>query len=441
MFENKKIFILGMARSGYEAAKVLSKNNTVLITDMKEQDSEKVQELEQMGVNVIISNNPTELLDDTFDFVVKNPGIKLDHPCILKANELNIKVTNEVEVAYQLLKDKVKIIGITGSNGKTTTTTLIYNFLKEANIPCKLGGNIGLPVCALTDANKDDILVLEISGHQLHDVIEFKTNVGVMTNLSEVHIDHFGSYENYKNNKVKIFRNHTKDDIAILNAENTDVMNMTKGINSTKLYFSSKNKSDCYIKDNAIYYKDEFIINIDDIKIKGIHNLENIMCAILATKVYNINNEAIINVLKTFSGVEHRIEFVAKVNNREFYNDSKSTNVKSTQVALSAFKTPVILLLGGLDRHLPFEPLKEYLTNVTHVVCYGETKNVIKEFMDTINKDCIVVDTLNEATKVAYNLSNEFDTILLSPACASWDQYKDFEERGLEFKKIVGELK
>lgn len=442
MFKNKKIFILGMARSGYEAAKLLAPNNNVLVTDMKEQDEEKVKELNSLGVNVVITNEPVNLLDDSFDYLVKNPGIKFEHPCVEKAESLNIPVINEVEVAYHFLPDDVKIIGITGSNGKTTTTTLTYEFLKEANYPVHLGGNIGVPVCALVNNVKNkDILVLEISGHQLHDMPHFKTNIGVMTNLSEVHIDHFGTYENYKKNKARIFQHHTDNEIAILNLENEDVINETKNINSKKIYFSSKKEADIYLKDNSIYYFDEKIIDVNDIRLKGIHNIENIMCAIGATKQFGIDNESIKNVLTKFAGVEHRIEFVDKIKTREFYNDSKSTNVKSTQVALSAFKSPVILLLGGLDRGLPFDGLKDYLTHVTHIVCYGETKNIIKEFADSINVDCTVVDTLEVAVKVAYDISEENDTILLSPACASWDQYKDFEERGKEFKKIVEKLK
>lgn len=442
MFENKKIFILGMARSGYEAARVLGRNNKVLITDMKEQEEDKIQELQDLGVEVVIAKDPLPLLDNTFDYVVKNPGIKLDHPLVLKAKELSIPVTNEVEVAYQLLKGKVKIIGITGSNGKTTTTTLIYELLKAAGVSCHLGGNIGLPVCALVDISKEgDTLVLEISGHQLHDVIEFRTDISVMTNLSEVHTDHFGTYENYKANKVKIFDFHTKDNIAIINLENEDSLIKTANIKSAKLYFSSKKEADACIKDNAIYFKGEKIIDIKDIKIPGVHNLENIMCAIMATKQYGISNEVIVKVLKEFGGVEHRIELVERINNRVFYNDSKSTNVTSTKVALASFKTPVILLLGGLDRNLPFDELEPSLTYTKTIICYGQTKEKIKEFADKINKECIVTETLEEATKLAYKISKENDTILLSPSCASWDQFKDFEERGRMFKEYVKGLK
>lgn len=440
MFKGKKFFVLGMARSGYEAALVLSQANKVLITDRKEQELFKVKELEDNGVKVVITEDPIDLLDETYDYVVKNPGIKLDHPIVIKAGILNIPVINEVEVAYQYLPN-VKIIGITGSNGKTTTTTLIYEILKHANLPVHLGGNIGYPLCSLVNkCNDGDILVLEISGHQLHDVKDFKTDISVMTNLSEVHIDHFGSYENYKYNKSLIFRHHTDKDIAILNKENSDVMEVTKNIKSKKLYFSSKNKADACIINDCIFINNKEVININDIKIKGMHNYENIMCALLVAKEFNVSDDVIYEVLSNFNGVEHRIEFVKNVNGVNFYNDSKATNVKSTQIALNTFKNPTILILGGLDRGHSFEGLKDYLKNTKAIVCYGETKNRIKEFADSIGIECYVVNDIIEATKCSYELSNRGDIVLLSPACASWDQFKCFEDRGNLFKEIVNGL-
>jgi UDP-N-acetylmuramoylalanine--D-glutamate ligase len=443
MFENNKIFILGMARSGYEAAKVLiERNNQVLITDMKEQDADKVNELKNLGVKYIVSEKPEDLLDNSFDYIVKNPGITYEHPCILKANELGIKVINEVEVAYNLLPENVKIIGITGSNGKTTTTTLIYEFLRTMGKSVHLGGNIGFPLCSLVNKVKSgDILVLEISGHQLHDFINFKTDISVMTNLSEVHLDFFKTYENYKYNKTRIFDHHTNKDIAILNFDNNDVLASTENIASQKIYFSSTKKADAYIEDKAIYYKGERIIDINSIRVKGNHNYENIMCAVIATKEFGIENSVIEEVLNNFGGVEHRIEYVRKLNGREFYNDSKSTNVKSTQIALSAFDRPTIILLGGLDRGHSFDELESYMKNVKYIISFGETKNRIKDFADRVNVNCTVVEKLEDAVKVAYNFSDEGDVILLSPACASWDQYKCFEDRGKDFKKWVENLK
>ncbi|MBQ9072349.1 MAG: UDP-N-acetylmuramoyl-L-alanine--D-glutamate ligase [Bacilli bacterium] len=442
MFENKKIFVLGMARSGYEVAKLLSKyNNKIIVIDKKEQDINHIEELEELGVSFIQSDDPLELLDSSFDLVIKNPGIRYDHPLILKAIELGIKVVNEVEVAYHFLPKDAFIIAVTGANGKTTTTTLCYEFVKAMGKKVHLGGNIGYPLSQIVNNVKsNDVVVLEISAQQLHDCYDFKPNVSILTNLVPVHIDFFGDYKNYIDHKLRIFMNHTNSDIAIINKSNTDSYESTKDIKSKKIYFSSNEEADAYIKDKAIYYKNEKIIDLKDIRVKGMHNYENIMCAIIATKELGISNEVIKEVLNKFTGVEHRIEFVAKINGREFYNDSKATNVKSTEIALNAFDTPTIILLGGLDRGHSFEDLRDDLNNVTHIVCYGETKMRIKEFSLSCNIDCTVVNTLEEATKYAYNISNPGDTILLSPACASWDQFDDFEQRGDTFKNTVNTL-
>jgi len=440
MYKNKKILVLGMARSGYEVSKLLSKyNNKIIVTDKKDQDIKHIEELEELGVTFIKSEDPIDLIDDSFDLVIKNPGIRYDHPLILKAIELGIKVENEIEVAYHFLPKDCFIIAVTGANGKTTTTTLCYEFAKETGKKVHLGGNIGYPLSQIVENVKSgDVVVLEISAQQLHDCYDFNPSVSILTNLVPVHIDFFGDYENYINHKLKIFMNHNSKNIAIINKGNIDSVNSTQKLKSKKIYFSSNSlDSDAYIKDNYIYYKDERIIKLSDIRIKGMHNYENIMCALIATKELGITNDQIKNVLNKFVGVEHRMEFVGKVNGREFYNDSKATNVKSTEIALNAFNTPVILLLGGLDRGHSFEDLSDDLSNVTHIISYGETKNRIKEFSDKYSVDCVVVDTLQEAVKCAYSISNEGDTILLSPACASWDQFDCFEDRGKKFKEVV----
>jgi len=442
MYNNKKILILGMARSGYEVAKLLSKHhNDITITDMKKQDPDQVAELISLGVKYVITNVPDDLLNDTFDVLVKNPGIIKSHPCVVKARELNMKIINELEVAYAFLP-KVKIVGITGSNGKTTTTTLIYEILKKGAIPVHLGGNIGFPLSSLVDNVKvGDTLVLEISDHQLIDMYDFKTDISVLTNLYQNHLDFHGSYDAYKATKKKIFNNHTEKDIAIINKGSDESLELTKDIISSKKYFSAKVKCECCIDGDYIEYNDKKIINISDIKLQGMHNYENIMCAIMVAKEFNISNEIINSILTTFGGVEHRIEFVRTYKERDFYNDSKSTNVDSTIIAVDSFKRPTILIMGGLDRGHLFDDLKGHMQNVKLVICYGETKNRIKSWCDENGIDCIVKNTLIESTMDAWHISKEKDIILLSPACASWDQYKCFEDRGDEFKTVVNKIK
>lgn len=442
MFENNKIFILGMARSGYSAAKLLVEhNNEILVTDAKSQDNEKIRELEDLGVKFIQTENPEDLLDSSFDIVVKNPGVKINHPVCEKAKKLGIIVTNEVEVAYHFLPKDITILGISGSNGKTTTTTLIYEILEKAKLPVILGGNIGYPVCSLVSkAKSKDILVLEVSSHQLHDIIDFKTDISVLTNLSEVHIDHFGTYDYYKAQKIRIFNRHGEHDIGIINKDDKDSMEYIDKINSSKQFFSVNSDADCCVKDGVIYYKGERVLELKDVLLKGVHNYQNIMCAIIAVKQFGVENSVISEVLKEFKGVEHRLEYVNTVCGRVFYNDSKATNVKSTQIALSAFDGPIILLLGGLDRGHSFEGLKEYMKNVKKIIAFGETKSRIKIFADNLGILCDVADTLSEAIESAYKVSDSGDIVLLSPACASWDQYKCFEDRGNEFKECVGKL-
>jgi UDP-N-acetylmuramoylalanine--D-glutamate ligase len=440
-----KALVLGMAKSGYEAAKFLiTKGYNVILTDISsEQNSEQVKELESLGVIMVLGVQPDNLIDNTFNVLVKNPGIRNDHPYVIKANELEIPVINEIELSYEYFPGNITIIGVTGTNGKTTITSIIYEILKTASKSVYLMGNIGYPVCSfLSKLKSGDIVVMEISDHQLCNMNKFKTNISVLANLSEAHLDFHGSYDIYKNIKKRIFNHHTKDDIAILNFDDSEVINSTNDINSTKKYFSlhSNNNSNCFIVDNYIYYNNRKIIALDDIMIIGIHNYENIMAAIMVVKELGIDDKYIIQVLKSFKGVEHRLEYVKDINGREIYNDSKSTNIKSTQIALSSFAKPIILLLGGLDRGHSFDDLKEYLKHVKLIVAYGETKLRIKDFADDNKIDCKVVNNLEEATKKAYDSSKKGDIILLSPACASWDQFKDFEVRGKMFKQYIEKL-
>ncbi len=441
MFENKKIFILGMARSGYEAAKLLSDyNNEIIVTDGKEQKEELVSELESLGVKVIITSDQLSLLDDSFDYVIKNPGIKYDNPVVVKAKELGIKVINEIEMAYSFLDKSVNIIGVTGSNGKTTSTTLISEFMKNSFDNVYLGGNIGIPLSNFVrDIKPNSYLVLEISDHQLCDMYDFKTNVSVLTNITPTHLDFHKSYEVYQMTKKKIFNNHTSDDLAVINKDDEVSMKITDDIKSTKVYYGHDKTNLAYYDEEGIYYDGKLVIKLDDIILKGKHNYQNIMGAIIAVKKYGVTDEVIQKVLKEFKGVEHRLEYVDTINGVTYYNDSKATNCVSTITALNSFNQPTILLLGGYDRGHSFHDLDDSMKNVKCVVCFGETKNRIEEFCNDLNIKCYKNDTLKEAMNVVKDICTPGDVVLLSPACASWDQYDRFEDRGDEFKNLVRE--
>lgn len=448
MFENKKIFILGLARSGYQAAKVLiEKGNEVILNDGKEEDKldqEQIKELRELGVTLVFGSHPDDLLDSSFDYLIKNPGVPIDHKYVLKSRELNIEVINEVEMAYRLLPEGIKIIGITGTNGKTTTTTLTYNIMKEAyGDKVFLAGNIGYPLCSILNQVKSgDIIVMEVSCQQLENLNKFHPNVALMTNLSPAHIDFLKSYENYKRVKAKLFKNQTEEDIAILNIENEDVINETKDIKSTTKYFSSKKEiNGCYLKDNSIYYYGEKVISREEIFIAGIHNVENCMGAIMIAKEFNVSNDIICKVISSFRGVEHRLEYVDTVNGVRYYNDTEATNIKCTQIALSSFDNPITIILGGLERGQDFNELTPFMKNVSNIIAIGQCRNRVLDYGKSLNIPTYSFEYLKDGFDKCVEVSKSGDIILLSPASASWDQYKECEIRGAEFKKKVEELK
>ncbi len=438
MYKDKKILILGGARSGVSAAELLAVDNQVTLTDLKPLSLEDENKLKDLGVNIIITSKQIEILDNSFDLLVKNPGIPPENEVILKAKDLNVLVTNEVEVAYHYLPKLKKLITITGSNGKTTTTLLVKGMLESMGYNPHVGGNIGIAFSSFVKNIKDeDILVLEVSDHQLLDFKDFKSDISVLTNISETHIDYHKTFENYKNSKKRVFNNHTNKDLAIINKLNKDSLEVTKSIVSNKVYFNNEVN---YYNDLGIYLDNELIIKKEDIKLEGNHNYENILCALLVVKEIDFKIELIKDFLKTFNGVEHRIEFVKEINTNKFYNDSKSTNPTSTITALKTFNKPIHLILGGLERGQNFHELDNYLSDVKYIYAIGEVSKRVVEFAERNNIICFETQTLIETLrKIKVNL-NEEEIVLFSPASASQDQYKNFEERGKEFKKIFNQI-
>lgn len=448
MFQNKKILILGMARSGYEAAKYLSKlDNTVVLNDGKEekkQNEAQVNELKSLGVELIFGSHPDQLLDSSFDYLIKNPGVPIDHKYVLKAKELGIEVINEVEMAYRMLPLDVTLVGITGTNGKTTTTTLTYNILKEAfKEMVHLAGNIGYPLCSILDKlKKDDIIVMEVSCQQGENIKEFKPHIGLFTNIDQAHIDFMKTFEHYKEVKKRMFYNQTSEDIAILNMENEEVMKELKNIKSITKYFSSKNEiNGAYVKNGIIYYYDEEVMKVSDIKIPGVHNLENCLGAMMIAKEFNVSNEIIDKVLSEFTGVEHRLEYVDTVNDVRYYNDTEATNIKCSQIALSSFSEPTTIILGGLERGQNFDDLIPFMNNVKNIIAIGQCRERVKEFGDKLSIPTYVYEKLEDGFKKSVEVTEKGGIVLLSPASASWDQYKECEIRGAEFKKYVKDMK
>ena len=447
MFENKKILVLGMARSGYEAAKYLIKHgNTVILNDggsEEKQKKEQVEELRKLGVTLIFGSHPDDLLDDTFDYLIKNPGIPIDHKYVLKSRELNIEVINEAEMAYRLLPESVTLIGITGTNGKTTTTTLTYEMIKESGKRVHLAGNIGYPLTSFLDKLEDnDIIVMEVSCQQLENMNEFKPHIALMTNLSVAHVDFLKSYENYKRVKLKLFKNQTANDIAILNIENDEVIDGTKDIKAITKYFSSKREiNGAYYKDNALWYYGEKILDRDKFLLAGNHNIENALGAMMIAKEVGVDNESIVKVLTTFKGVAHRLEFVDEIDGVKYYNDTEATNTKCTQIALNSFNCDIVLILGGLERGQDFHDLDKYMGNVKEIVGIGQCRNRVKEYGTELNINTQIFETLDEAMDYINEIKQSGEVVLLSPASASWDQYKQCEDRGDEFKEKIRKMR
>ena len=436
MYENKKILILGAAKSGLAAASLLAnKNNDITLSDINPLKKEDEMMLNELGIKIIITPNQVDLIDSSYDLVIKNPAIMSTSDIVKKLENLGIRTENEMEVAYHYLPQNITIIGITGSNGKTTTTTIIYELLKRHGKNTVLGGNIGTPLSTLvTKIKPQDILLLEISDHQLCDLHDFKTDISILTNICPTHLDYHGTYEHYMDTKKKIFNHHTKNEIAIINKANADSLKITEDILSTKIYFND-NKN--YIDAKYIYLNGEKYLNIADIYIKGIHNYENILAALLVLQNFDLDKEIVTTFLKQFNGVEHRLEFVLEKDKVKYYNDSKSTNPTSTITALKTFKNSIHLILGGLERYQDFNELNDYLKYVKHIYAIGEVTKRVAEYAKNVQIPCTECVTLSKAlAEIKKNVvANEI--VLLSPASSSQDQYKKFEERGEEFKNIV----
>ena len=436
MYENKKILILGAAKSGIAVAKLLAgKNNDITLSDIKELADQDKKTLEDLGIKIIITSNQVDLIDTSYDLVIKNPAIMSTSDIVKKLDNLGIRTENEIEVAYHFLPNDVTIIGVTGSNGKTTTTTLIYEVLKRLGKSVILGGNIGYPLSSvISDIKSGDILLLEISDHQLCDIHDFKTNISVLTNICPTHLDYHGSYEHYKMTKKKIFNHHTSSDLAIINKSNADREDVSSDILSKKKYF---NDEENYYQDGFIYFHKEKYLDVNNIRLQGTHNYENILAALLVLEEFGLEKDKLEEFLSSFGGVEHRLEYVAEKSGVEYYNDSKSTNPTATITALKTFKKPIHLILGGLNRNQDFNELNDYMGFVKEIYAIGEVTDRVFDYASNLNIPCEKCYKLDDAmAKIKKNVKSG-EVVLLSPGSSSQDQYVRFEDRGTEFKELI----
>ncbi|QGX43879.1 UDP-N-acetylmuramoyl-L-alanine--D-glutamate ligase [Streptococcus equinus] len=435
-FENKKVLVLGLAKSGEAAARLLEKLGAIVtVNDGKPFDENPAaQSLLEEGIKVVCGSHPLELLDENFELMVKNPGIRYDNPMVARAIEKNIPVITEVELAYMI--SDAPIIGITGSNGKTTTTTMIAETLNNGGQSGLLSGNIGFPASEVAQTATDkDTLVMELSSFQLMGTDTFHPHIAVITNLMPTHIDYHGTFENYVAAKWNIQKNMTADDFIVLNFNQDLAKELAEKTAAQVVPFSTTEKVDgAYLDGGTLYFKGEAIMKASEIGVPGSHNVENALATIAVAKLSGIANEAIKETLAHFGGVKHRLQALGEVNGVKFYNDSKSTNILATQKALSGFdNSKVILIAGGLDRGNEFDELVPDITGVKLMVILGESAPRVKRAADKANVPYVDAKDVADAARIAYSKAEAGEVVLLSPANASWDMYKSFEVRGDEF--------
>ena len=443
-FANKKVLVLGLAKSGESAARLLDKLGAIVtVNDGKPfEENPAAQSLLEEGIKVVTGGHPLELLDEDFELMVKNPGIPYDNAMVVRALEKKIPVITEVELAYMI--SEAQIIGITGSNGKTTTTTMIAQVLTAGGQNGLLSGNIGFPASQVAQtASSKDTLVMELSSFQLMGIEAFHPQIAVITNLMPTHLDYHGSVEEYAAAKWNIQKNMTADDYLVLNFNQAWAKEMASQTQATVVPFSTTEKVDgAYLEGDILTFRGEAIMLVAEIGVPGSHNVENALATIAVAKLRGIDNQTIKEVLSAFGGVKHRLQYVGRVNEVAFYNDSKSTNILATQKALSGFdNSKVILIAGGLDRGNEFDELVPELKGLKKMVILGQSAARVKRAADQAGVSYLDATDVRDAAHKAFAQAEPGDIVLLSPANASWDMYSNFEVRGDEFLAAFEELK
>ncbi|BDR60397.1 UDP-N-acetylmuramoyl-L-alanine--D-glutamate ligase [Lactobacillus xylocopicola] len=451
-YRNKKIFILGLGKSGFAVSILLLKLGAKLtLNDQADLDhNPQAQQLQKLGVRVIGGGHPTELLEqEHFDYFVKNPGIPYENPLVKLAQELHLPIITEPEVA--LSASSAPYVCVTGSNGKTTTVLLAQRILDHHLAPtghhAYAVGNIGVPISEVVlTASKDDLLVVELSSFQLLGVTDINPRVAAIIDIYDnVHLDYHKSFANYVAAKLRITKTQSSDNYFLANFDQKELLAKEKKLTRAQvLTFSEKDPAaDYYIANGYLQSQKGRIMKTAEMKLPGLHNQQNALVACAIAELMGASSEDIQAGLTTFTGAKHRLQYVMTLNGRAIYNDSKSTNIEAATVALPAFQEPEVLIAGGLDRGFTFNALVPLLKeHVKAVVLYGETRYLLADAAGQAQiKQIVVVDTLQEAVPRAYDLSVAGDVILFSPACASWDQFRSFEERGDIFMDLVKELK
>lgn len=445
--KQKQVVVLGLARSGLAAVSLLLRQGAVVVgSDLRTRAElpETIGQLERQGLRTELGHHPDTLLEGA-DFVLVSPGVPVDIPFLEGARGTGIPVYGEIEVASWFCP--ASLIAVTGSNGKTTTTTLLGHMFQQGGWEVEVAGNIGSPFSAVADVlSPQGIAVLEVSSFQLETIEAFKPQTSVLLNFSPDHLDRHPGYEAYVTAKTRIFENQDAQDTAIINADDPEVLSVTENITSRTIPFSITEVLDegVFLSGDTLVARlrgvERMICHIEDIPLPGPHNLSNVAAAAAVAMSYDVDPSVIQEAIQSFSGVEHRLEGVAEIDGVTFVNDSKATNVVAVQYALQSFQAPIILIAGGREKGTDFQPLRPLVSErVKHLVLLGEAAPQLRDALHDV-VDMTDVGSMDEAVKRGFETADRGDVVLLSPACASFDMYHNYEERGADFKAAVGRL-
>jgi UDP-N-acetylmuramoylalanine--D-glutamate ligase len=442
------VLVVGLGVSGIACIKGLSKTGAKIYAfddSKKDNLKDRLKEAEGIEVEYFFGSEEINKINfENLDYAIKSPGIKYETPIIEKLINNNIEVISDIEAAYRVTNSP--IVSVTGTNGKTTTTTLIGEMVRESKKPYKVTGNIGFGIYydALT-AKEEEILVAEVSSFQLAGTSKYKPHISVLTNITPDHLDYHHTVENYIEAKFKNVINQNENDYAILNYEDETIRNYSDKIKAKKIFFSSERilEDGIFSEKGQMFYRSGnnklFIINTKDIFIPGKHNLENAMASGGAAIALGIDIKVISKVLREFKGVEHRLEFTGEYKKVKFYNDSKGTNPDASIKAIQGIEKPIILIAGGYDKKSSYDDfIKAFDNKVKALILLGQTAEDIQKCALKYGFENIYrVETMDEAVKKSFELAEEGDNVVLSPACASWGMYPNYEVRGRDFKERV----
>jgi len=441
--KDKRVLVVGLGKSGVASALFLKAHGArVTVSDTKSGDElrNEIPVLLDHGITVETGGHGERTFRGQ-DLIVVSPGVPVDAPLLAQARAMGEAVIGEIELAAQFLRGP--IIAITGSNGKTTTTTLTGEILTTAGFPTLVGGNIGTPAISLAaHAKSETLIVLEVSSFQLETIQTFRPKIAVVLNVTPDHLDRHGTFEAYVDAKARIFENQSSNDFAVLNADDATCVTMAARTRAQVFWFSRQKevRQGAWVRDGNILFRDDRsqreVMQVSEIPLKGAHNLENVLAAVCAGALMGCAPEKIREAVRDFKAVEHRLEFVATVRGVDYYNDSKATNVDATIKALESFPANIHLILGGKDKGSDYSALNDLLRQrVKRVYTIGAAAAKIESQIKGV--EVVHGETLENAVRKAYAAAEPGDVVLLAPACASFDQFKNYEQRGQVFKEIV----